>query len=63
MPMNNNGCELSLQLIAFEATGQTEERDYFPLKARQVGGRMGSTSAPSQAGKECRAAPSPLKQM
>jgi hypothetical protein len=28
--------ELSLQVMAFEATGQTEERDYFPLKARQV---------------------------
>lgn len=28
--------ELSLQLMPFEATGQTEERDYFPLKARQV---------------------------
>jgi hypothetical protein len=28
--------ELSLQLMLFEATGQTEERDYFPLKARQA---------------------------
>jgi hypothetical protein len=28
--------ELSLQLLPFEATGQTEERDYFPLKARQA---------------------------
>ena len=28
--------ELSLQVTAFEATGQTEERDYFPLKARQL---------------------------
>jgi hypothetical protein len=28
--------ELSLQLMPFEATGQTEERDYFPLKARQA---------------------------
>jgi hypothetical protein len=27
---------LSLQVTAFEATGQTEERDYFPLKARQL---------------------------
>jgi hypothetical protein len=26
--------ELSLQVSAFEATGQTEQRDYFPLKAR-----------------------------
>jgi hypothetical protein len=30
------GRELSLQLMLFEATGQTEERDYFPLKARQA---------------------------
>ncbi len=28
--------ELSLQVIPFEAAGQTEERDYFPLKARQL---------------------------
>jgi hypothetical protein len=28
--------ELSLQVMLFEATAQTEERDYFPLKARQV---------------------------
>lgn len=28
--------ELSLQVAAFEAFGQTEERDYFPLKARQL---------------------------
>ncbi len=28
--------ELSLQVTAFEAIGQTEERDYFPLKARQL---------------------------
>ena len=28
--------ELSLQVMPFEATEQTEERDYFPLKARQV---------------------------
>jgi hypothetical protein len=28
--------DLSLQVMAFEATGQTEERDYFPLKARQA---------------------------
>ena len=28
--------ELSLQVSAFEATGQTEERDYFPVKARQL---------------------------
>lgn len=28
--------ELSLQVTAFEATGQTQERDYFPLKARQL---------------------------
>src|SRR5213078_2335216 len=28
--------ELALQVVAFEATGQTEERDYFPLKARQL---------------------------
>ena len=28
--------ELVLQLMPFEATGQTEERDYFPLKARQA---------------------------
>jgi hypothetical protein len=28
--------ELSLQITAFEAFGQTEERDYFPLKARQL---------------------------
>ena len=27
---------LSLQVIALEATGQTEERDYFPVKARQL---------------------------
>lgn len=30
------GSELSLQVMAFEATDQTEERDYFPLKARQA---------------------------
>ncbi len=30
------GSHLSLQLLPFEATGQTEERDYFPLKARQA---------------------------
>jgi hypothetical protein len=30
------GMELSLQVTAFEATGQTEERDYFPVKARQL---------------------------
>jgi hypothetical protein len=30
------GIELSLQVIAFEAMGQTEERDYFPIKARQL---------------------------
>jgi hypothetical protein len=30
------GIELSLQVTAFEATGQTEERDYFPVKARQL---------------------------
>ena len=28
--------ELSLQLMLFEAAGQTQERDYFPLKARQA---------------------------
>jgi hypothetical protein len=28
--------ELSLQVTAFEAIGQTEERDYFPVKARQL---------------------------
>jgi hypothetical protein len=28
--------ELSLQVTAFEAVGQTEERAYFPLKARQL---------------------------
>jgi hypothetical protein len=28
--------ELSLQLMLFEATGQSEEREYFPLKARQA---------------------------
>jgi hypothetical protein len=28
--------ELSLQVSVFEATGQTKERDYFPLKARQL---------------------------
>jgi hypothetical protein len=28
--------QLSLQVLPFEATGQTEERDYFPLKARQL---------------------------
>jgi hypothetical protein len=28
--------ELALQLMPFEATGQTEEREYFPLKARQA---------------------------
>ena len=28
--------ELSWQLLPFEVTGQTEERDYFPLKARQL---------------------------
>jgi hypothetical protein len=31
-----HGMELSLQVSAFEATGQTEERDYFPVKARQL---------------------------
>ncbi len=30
------GMELSLQIMPFEVTGQTEERDYFPLKARQL---------------------------
>ena len=28
--------DLWLQVIAFEATGQTEERDYFPVKVRQL---------------------------
>ncbi len=28
--------ELSIQVIPFEAAGRTEERDYFPLKARQL---------------------------
>jgi len=28
--------ELSLQVTLFETTGQTEERDYFPVKARQL---------------------------
>src|SRR5437763_16308697 len=28
--------ELSLQVMPFEATGQIEERDYFPVKARQL---------------------------
>jgi hypothetical protein len=28
--------ELSLQVMPLEVTGQTEERDYFPLKARQL---------------------------
>jgi hypothetical protein len=28
--------ELSLQVMTFEVTGQTEERDYFPVKARQL---------------------------
>jgi hypothetical protein len=28
--------ELSLQVLQFEATGQTEERDYFPVKARHL---------------------------
>jgi hypothetical protein len=28
--------DLSFQVSAFEALGQTEERDYFPLKARQL---------------------------
>jgi hypothetical protein len=30
------GSELSLQLMLLQATGQTEEREYFPLKARQA---------------------------
>jgi len=30
------GMELSLQVMLLEITGQTEERDYFPLKARQL---------------------------
>jgi len=30
------GMELSFQVMLLEATGQTEERDYFPLKARQL---------------------------
>jgi hypothetical protein len=30
------GMELSLQVTLFETTGQTEERGYFPLKARQL---------------------------
>jgi hypothetical protein len=28
--------ELSVQVMSFEATGQTEERDYFPVKAQQL---------------------------
>src|SRR5205085_10394293 len=28
--------ELSIQVIPFEAAGRTEERDYFPIKARQL---------------------------
>ncbi len=28
--------ELSVQIMPFEATGHTEERDYFPVKARQL---------------------------
>ena len=28
--------ELSVQVMQFEAAGQTEERDYFPVKARQL---------------------------
>lgn len=28
--------QLSLQVAAFETTGQTEEREYFPVKARQL---------------------------
>jgi hypothetical protein len=28
--------ELSLQVLPFEVTDQTEERDYFPVKARQL---------------------------
>jgi len=28
--------ELSLQVMQWEATGQTQERDYFPVKARQL---------------------------
>src|SRR5258707_13286797 len=30
------GMELSLQVTLFETTGQTEERDYFPVKTRQL---------------------------
>jgi hypothetical protein len=30
------GIALSLQVTAFEALGQTEEQDYFPVKARQL---------------------------
>ena len=30
------GMELSLQVTLFETTGQTEERGYFPVKARQL---------------------------
>ena len=28
--------EFSLQVLPCEAIGQTEERDYFPIKARQL---------------------------
>jgi hypothetical protein len=51
--------ELSLQVTAFEAVGQTEERAYFPVKARQLAG----ASASGQAGKECSTKPRDLEQM
>jgi chromosome segregation ATPase len=55
--------ELSLQVMPFEATGQTEERDYFPLKARQVATEWEVRKPQSETGKARRAEPSSLDQM
>jgi hypothetical protein len=49
--------------MLFEATGQTEERDYFPLKERQLATEWKVRKPQSETGEARRAEPSPLDEM
>ena len=57
------GMELSLQVMLLEATGQTEERDYFPLKARQLAADWEVRQRQAKLEKNADTPPSYLEQM
>lgn len=55
--------ELSLQVTAFEAVGQTEERAYFPDSRTATGSRLAGAKVPSQVGNKCCTEPGNLEQV